>query len=377
MNVFRRLQRVSHMRYDFRMKRKVLFISSMAEDSKTGGAMVARRNYDCIKHLFGDENVEYFGLTHFDISGRNGIVTFVGRLFNLFVHRMNGATRRLEKQITDKVVGEDIAFVFIDSSLNGTLIRALKKSTGSKIVAFFHNCELSLLWQNMICGSISALVRLLPAYINERLTMRYADVKIALNGRDKNLLEKVYGRDISGTVPVTFDDRATNSPSHDASSPLKLLFVGSNFFPNIRGVKWFIKNVLPFCNAILTFVGRDVDKAGIKDSPNLVIVPNPDDMEPYYNDADLVVVPIFYGGGMKVKVAEALMYGKHVLATEEAMHGYEDIPTVKRCDTASEFIYNINNFTGETYSRESRAIYENRYSTQSAIGVFKNILRSI
>ncbi len=360
-----------------KVNKKVLFISSMAHESKTGGAMVAGRNYNCVRQLFGQENVEYVGLSHFNVSGGNSIKTLLCKLFNLLMFRMNGTTIAIERQVVEKVVSDNIDFVFIDSSLNGTLIRDLKKGTRSKVAAFFHNCELSLIGQGIMHGRLEGVVRLLPAYINERLTMRMADIKIALNGRDKRLLTKRYGREVSGMVPVTFDDRATGRSSHSVSSPLKLLFVGSNFFPNISGVKWFIKNVLPFCDAKLTFVGRDIDKAGIASSSNVAIVPNPDNLEPYYNDADLVVVPIFDGGGMKVKVAEALMYGKYVLATKEALNGYEDIPTVKRCDTAVDFISAIKGFCGESYSQESRQAYEDRFSSQSAMDMFKEILKVV
>lgn len=36
-----------------------------------------------------------------------------------------------------------------------------------------------------------------------------------------------------------------------------------------------------------------------------------------------MVMPIFSGSGMKVKTAEALMYGKFLIGTKEAFEGYE------------------------------------------------------
>ncbi len=40
---------------------------------------------------------------------------------------------------------------------------------------------------------------------------------------------------------------------------------------------------------------------------------------------DIAVVPIFYGGGMMTKVAEALMYGKNILATSRTLNGYNGL----------------------------------------------------
>ena len=67
-------------------------------------------------------------------------------------------------------------------------------------------------------------------------------------------------------------------------------------------------------------------------------------LKEWYVDADLVVAPIFEGGGMKVKTAEALSYGKHFIGCTESLEGYwEDMPDVIRdekvfkCDTPQEF----------------------------------------
>ena len=38
-----------------------------------------------------------------------------------------------------------------------------------------------------------------------------------------------------------------------------------------------------------------------------------DDLAPYYKKAAAVIMPIFMGGGMKVKTAEALMNGKNYI----------------------------------------------------------------
>ena len=42
-----------------------------------------------------------------------------------------------------------------------------------------------------------------------------------------------------------------------------------------------------------------------------------------YKNSKFIVVPIFYGSGMKTKVAEAFSYGKTVFITKEASIGYE------------------------------------------------------
>lgn len=46
-------------------------------------------------------------------------------------------------------------------------------------------------------------------------------------------------------------------------------------------------------------------------------------MAEYIYNADFLIAPIFEGSGMKLKTAEALMYGKTVFGTTEAFEGYD------------------------------------------------------
>ena len=53
-----------------------------------------------------------------------------------------------------------------------------------------------------------------------------------------------------------------------------------------------------------------------------------------------VIMPIFMGGGMKVKTAEALMNGKTIFGSKEAFEGYdlEDISGLYLCEDKDAFI---------------------------------------
>lgn len=82
-----------------------------------------------------------------------------------------------------------------------------------------------------------------------------------------------------------------------------------------------------------------------------------DSLKEWYVDADLVVAPIFEGGGMKVKTAEALSYGKHFIGCTESLEGYwEDMPDairdekVFKCDTPQEFAKAIDRAANSEYN---------------------------
>ena len=82
---------------------------------------------------------------------------------------------------------------------------------------------------------------------------------------------------------------------------------------------------------------------------------------------------------MKVKTCEALMYGRNILATSEAVEGY-DIDMTKAgalCNTAKEFIEAIQRFSNIQVSRfneYSRQSFLDKYSTESTDLLFNELL---
>ena len=101
------------------------------------------------------------------------------------------------------------------------------------------------------------------------------------------------------------------------------------------------------------------------------------EIENYYA-ADVVVMPIFSGSGMKTKTAEALMYGKNILGTKEAFEGYDmDSNCMYGCQTAEMFIDTFrsmgNNIT--SFNPHSRNLYLEKYSEKAVFDAFKKIFQ--
>jgi polysaccharide biosynthesis protein PslH len=118
------------------------------------------------------------------------------------------------------------------------------------------------------------------------------------------------------------------NPSGDES--LSLIFVG-NFRhpPNVDAAMRLINEIFPRVQAqipglILHIVG-DQPTAQIRQWANetIVVTGRVPDVTPYLNRAAIVVVPLYMGGGMRVKVLEALAAGKAVVASRLAVEGLD------------------------------------------------------
>jgi polysaccharide biosynthesis protein PslH len=120
------------------------------------------------------------------------------------------------------------------------------------------------------------------------------------------------------------------APRRRPDEPLRLLFVGSNYHPNVHGLAWFVEHVLPTVQrtvpAILEVVGTKPARA--VEAPGVIYAGPVPSLDPYYDRAHVAVVPIFYGSGVRGKVIEAMAYGRPVVSTALGVEGLPVKPGV-------------------------------------------------
>lgn len=252
-----------------------------------------------------------------------------------------------------------------------------------KIISFYHNVEVLYFdakisklapWRNLVLNCVDK---------NDSFCCKYSDKIITLNERDAKEIKKRYDRYADIIIPVVFKDIYAREryPSADISTKPKCMFLGAYFPANTEGILWFIKEVLPEVNIELTIVGKGMEK--IKNDINLPdsikLIANAPTLLPYFEEADIMILPIFKGSGMKVKTCESLMYGKNIIGSTEAFEGYElDYSKAgAKCDTKEEFIAAINDFIDHPRPRfnvYSRETYLQKYSEDAVISKFEEVL---
>jgi len=111
-------------------------------------------------------------------------------------------------------------------------------------------------------------------------------------------------------------------------SPPCTLFVG-NFLhpPNIDGALWLARDIFPllqdeFPAHKLLIVGDQPPPVLTQlASAHIIVTGRVPDIWPYLESAAIIAAPLRSGGGMRVKVLEALAAGKAIVATTLATHG--------------------------------------------------------
>lgn len=343
-------------------------------DCPHGGAIINRRNYDLLKDIYHERLFLY----EFDYDFRQ---TTCGKVMNMFHGRLYGITSVHLEAVCHLIERHEINCVFIGYSLFSCFISMIKKKyPWVKVITFFHNVERDYaLGEYEAKGGLKLRVVALLARIYESITVKRSDYLITLNRRDGERVKQIYKREVDLTLPTTFKDKWMREKVYagrELTKPLKLLFVGFNFYANVHGIDWFVKNVIPHVPGIVLYVvGKDMERERERwQSEKVVVVGTVDRLEVWYQKADVVVLPIFLGSGMKTKTAEALMYGKPVLGTSEAFEGYDiDISKVGYlCDDAQIFIDKLNAVTNdETWIQEkglsARQIFETQYTYETSL----------
>ena len=335
---------------------KLLYIGQYINHVSSGADQVNRRNQQLLAEIFQGE-VVYLEPTS---------VSF----FDKLLLGVNGRMLRSVRRELDK---GGFTHLFISQSLMGRVAKFVKLNYPDiVVVSFFH--------EYLKTTGFRAIPFYLAVKWWEKIGCQYTDKFITLNKRDSGLLKTIYNKEATIELPTSFDNQF-NIEQNDKvmlndEEQIDYLFVGVAFFANIQGIQWFLDNVMPHLKGNLYIVGKGMDKVPFNNlAPNIRIYGFVDDLADFYYRAKLVVSPIFVGGGMKTKTAEALMYGKNIVGTAEAFEGYEiDNRCMYQCSTPDSFITAISSLqNSERLNPHSRDLYNMYYSTNAAFNTLKNI----
>lgn len=359
---------------------KILFVRyKKAKSIFEGGEQASQRNYNSLSQLVGEENITTYYI-HDEEKKKNVLDYAKGALLFPFNYYF-GLTPKRVKEIVQLAQSFDV--VYIDRSVFGIIAKKLKQSGyKGRVISFFHNVEVPY-FEAKLGDKPGKSVLLRCVDHNDAYACQYSDKTIAFNSRDDDELFARYGRRMDALIPVAFKDKYQKehySEETTSSQPL-CLFLGAYFPPNNEGIVWFVKNVLPHVNIRMKVVGKGMARLKAEEPllKDIEVISDAPDLLPYFEEADIMVLPIFKGSGMKVKTCESLMYGKNIIATDEAFVGYDvDYDKVGgKCNTPEEFITRITDFEKNPrprFNAYSRQMFLEKYSEEAVREKFRSVL---
>lgn len=262
--------------------------------------------------------------------------------------------KRLIKDIDECIEQNKIDLINIDFPQMGYSLLKCHNLSSIKIVMNLHNIEWQRFEEISKSFSISGIKRLISRMEADKLKRFEEKIYKKLNFsaftfvtlEDKKFFE-AWMTDIKATLEI-IPGGAVYHPAEVGGIELahKLVFVGvmSNEL-NPEGALWFVKNILPKIKEKVPdvefyIVGKNpIKKLRHLSVPGVYVTGFVDDVSYFYRTASAVVIPILHGGGVKLKLLEAIGYGSIVVSTTMGVKGtnFENGKHILISDDANEF----------------------------------------
>ena len=375
---------------------RVLFVSKSIHDV-SGAGVGSRMHLNVLKKLVGKENVYVVDVGVSETARKEEKYIAYGKYHNKLdrLHRcLEGNTylfsNKIINDICQLIKSEGISFVFVDDSYFGNLVKTVKKECDAvTVVTFFHDIKASLFRIWMKTEPWYGKIDLRIGIAQEKISTTYTDANIVLNQNENRLLRNYYNVNTDYYFPVCVSKENIKQLAENpfCGNKKHILFVGTYYLPNIQGLHWFCDTVFDNVkeNYDIWVIGKGLEKARDEfDDDDIHVIGFVDSLSEYYSYADMVIAPLTDGGGMKIKTAEAISYGKMFLGSSESLYGYwEEIPddlkgkVVFKCDTAEEYLNAFNKIDEKPICKKNEeliTLYDRLYSENAAYNIMKDIV---
>ncbi len=173
--------------------------------------------------------------------------------------------------------------------------------------------------------------------------------------------------------------------------PKTILFTGTmDYRPNIDAIKWFCTEIFPVIltqapDVHLDIVGRDPAPSVRRlAGPKVTVIGEIEDDLPYFRQADVFVLPMRYGGGVRLKLLQAMSCGLTVVSTSAGLEGVSvrDGENVMVANDSKEFADKVvqaleNPELAATIGMNARKTVEESYSWEIVLKPLEGLYRSL
>lgn len=174
--------------------------------------------------------------------------------------------------------------------------------------------------------------------------------------------------------PFFLEQNKTFKNKLGSNEMLKIGFVGAKkFTPNREGLMWFMNNVYSYLERPfkLSILGRGWNFKAL----NVQNIEYIAEMRDFYDNQDIIIIPLFKGSGMSIKFSEAVYFKKNVLATSLGARGIskKDLNKIgiQTHETAESWIKYLNNF-----NEDPQASYQDIFTEKQANEMFLQTLKN-
>lgn len=377
-----------------------LLISNFYKSLKTKNHEIDILSFNTIKHYFKitdlpDIENPYSNIWEIFLDNR---VKVLPAIFNLFSNIPYNISRFINNDFKKKlfeILSTNIYEVIIFESifLHPYLEIANKYSSAKKIMRA-HNVEFEI-WQRLSINEKKPIFKFYKKYLSKKLktyeinAISEYDQIITLTERDLNTYLQYSKMKSILVLPAGINNIGKNEIKITIENNLKISFIGSlDWMPNIEGLNWFIENCwfkynLKSANIELHIAGRNTPEWLLNlNEKNIFVHGEVKDSAKFLSSCHVMIVPLLSGGGMRLKILEAMSLERLVISTKLGFEGIDviDNEQILVANTPQEFIMKIN-FCSQypqkmlTISKNAKELFTKKYEINSIVSKFLNSLK--
>lgn len=308
------------------------------------------------KHFKADEKIPlvFKQKTHYHSVYKNTDTSVLGALFNLFssqsyfVSRFN--FKEYESVLIEKLKQHQFDIVQIEGVFMATYINTIRKYSKAKIVLRTHNVEHQI-WERHLKNEKNSLKKTYLSLQNKRLkifeinSFKIVDAIVTITDEDKKSIAKIVPHKPLHTCLTGINLNQYKQVLTPQKPNTIFHFASMDWLPNIEAVDWLMNKVWPRVIeqhplASLILAGRGMpERFKELNSTNIQVLEHIQSSEQFYNAYDIMLVPLWSGSGLRIKLVEGLAYGKAIITTSIGAEGipYEKNRDLIIADTESEF----------------------------------------
>ena len=325
--------------------KKIVFITRHDPTKLGGGAFATRAYLEALNKIYPKQVVLFVADSYEDnvLSYESSkIIKVLPRTkFSAILGILIGKLTRFDTVIKSWVKDnkDTIDTVVFDGSIIGGNFINIFKKYNCKLVTIHHNYEVEYHKENKsietIRGSFLYWIKKFEkrAYVSSNINLFLTKPDLSLFIRkygDNNSVKEVLGCfefNKKETVKKVIDSATINF------NTIKLVISGSLVtYQTLDGVNWFLDTIYPklkekYTNIELTITGRSPSEELIEKCKSLKvnIIPSPKDIRKIIAEADMYICPTRLGGGLKLRIMDALALGLPSIIQEKSYRGYEKI----------------------------------------------------
>lgn len=331
-------------------------ICSLAEGLADSGAELHLLAINTKKHYKPDNKVEegFRQKTHYRSVFRNTDTSATGALLNLFSSRSYFVSRfyfkAFEQVLTEVLMAQQFDIVQIEGVFMASYIPLIRRLSKARIALRSHNIEHQI-WERHIPHEKNGLKKWYLGLQNRRLkrfelqAFKAVDAIVTITEIDRHNTQKLVPGKPLFTCLTGVDMNRYHECGAATYPGTAFHFASMDWLPNIEAVDWLMNEVWPLVNkqnhrVQLVLAGRGMPGRFSKlQSEGVEVQEHVPDSKQFYKDHDIMLVPLWSGSGLRIKLVEGLAYGKPIITTSIGAEGipYEHGKHLLIADTAQDF----------------------------------------